>query len=75
MQFHVAQGGEAVEPGVGDGFHDLAEAFPLDAGFQPLALGGDLLRVGPAADEGNFAADLDGLAVPFAPGPAGGRGR
>ena len=37
VQLHVANGGEAVEPGVGDGFHGGVEAVELDALDELLA--------------------------------------
>ena len=47
MQLHVANGDEAVEPGVGDGLHGGVEAVGLNALDQSPAGRGDGLRERP----------------------------
>ena len=51
VQLHEADRGEAVEPGVGRGLHDLLEALLRDSFFELLALGSDGLRVGLPLDD------------------------
>ena len=50
VQFHEADGHQAVEPGVGEGLHGLLEAVTLDALLQLLPLLGDRAGVLPACD-------------------------
>ncbi len=55
VDFHEPQGGEAVEPGVGDGLQGLAEAVARHALNQLVALPFHLGRPGLAGDEGHVA--------------------
>ena len=59
MQLHVADGGQAVEPGVGRCLHDLLETLLLDSFFQLAALRSDLLRKRLALDQYQLALFLD----------------
>ena len=60
MQFHVAQGGKAVEPGVGHRFKGLGKAVFLQAGNKLLALAVDLGGPGLAGNHGDVALRLAG---------------
>ena len=55
VQLHEADGGEAVEPGVGGGLHDLLEALLPDALDESLALAAHGLRVRLTLDEDQLA--------------------
>src|SRR3989338_2006266 len=60
VDFHVAQRGKAVEPGVGDGFHRLAEACRLHVLDQALALLIHLDRPLTSGDDGEVAFSFTG---------------
>ena len=63
VQLTVAQGGEAVEPGVGHGFNGLGKAFALLASDELLALSVHLSGPGLAGDHGHVALGLAGRAL------------
>ena len=77
VQLHVADGDEAVEPGVGHGLHDLLEALLLDPLFQLAgACAATVTGKGLAADQRHVALlddrlDVFGRSVqsPLAPSP------
>ncbi len=60
MQLHVAQGGKAVEPGVGHGLAGVGKVFAPHAGDELLALRGHFGGPGLASDQGNVALGLGG---------------
>lgn len=63
VQLPVAQGGEAVESGVGHCFNGLGKAFALHAGDELLALPFHLGGPGLAGDHGHVALGLAGRAL------------
>jgi len=75
VQLHEADGGEAVEPGVGRGLHDLLEALLLDPCGERLTLGDNSLRVRLPLDDDELALLPHGRGAPCGEaelrGPAG----
>ncbi len=59
VQFHVTYRGQAIEPGVGNGFHHLMEALLFDSFFQLAALVHHFFAESFSTDEVEFALLFD----------------